>query len=109
MIRRLLEERGSDVCTAGTVDEALKRLADQRFDVLVSDIGMPGEDGHTLIRRVRALGPSFGGDVPALALTAYVRPEDRAKAIRAGYQMHASKPIEPTTLFGLVASLAKRP
>jgi PAS domain S-box-containing protein len=108
MIRRLLEERRSEVSTAGTVDEALQLLGQRRFDVLVSDIGMPGEDGHTLIRRVRALGPSAGGDVPALALTAYVRPEDRAKAIRAGYQMHASKPIEPATLFGLVASLARR-
>jgi PAS domain S-box-containing protein len=108
MIRRLLEERRAIVSTAGTVDEALKVLGERRFDVLVSDIGMPGEDGHTLIRRVRALGPSAGGEVPALALTAYVRPEDRAKAIRAGYQMHASKPVEPATLFGLVASLAKR-
>ena len=109
MIRRLLEERRSVVATAGTVDEALKLVAERRFDVLVSDIGMPGEDGHTLIRRVRALGPQAGGDIPALALTAYVRPEDRAKAIRAGYQMHASKPIEPATLYGLVASLAKHP
>jgi CheY-like chemotaxis protein len=90
------------------VEEALAVLRAQRFDVLISDIGMPGEDGHTLIRRVRALGPEAGGDVPALALTAYVRPEDRAQAIRAGFQSHASKPLDPALLFSLVAGLAHR-
>jgi signal transduction histidine kinase/PAS domain-containing protein len=108
MVRRLLEERGAAVVTAGSVEEALAVLRAQRFDVLISDIGMPGEDGHTLIRRVRALGPEAGGDVPALALTAYVRPEDRAQAIRAGFQSHASKPLDPALLFSLVAGLAHR-
>ena len=76
--------------------------------MLVSDIGMPGEDGYALIRRVRALGPARGGDVPAVALTAYARAEDRMKAILAGFQMHVSKPVEPAELLTMVASLAGR-
>jgi PAS domain S-box-containing protein len=108
MVRRLLEERRASVRTAGSADEAMRLLLEQRFDVLISDIGMPGEDGHALMQRVRALGPAAGGDVPALALTAYARPEDRAHALRSGFQLHAAKPIEPATLFTLVAGLARR-
>jgi signal transduction histidine kinase/ActR/RegA family two-component response regulator len=108
MVQRLLEERRAAVSTAASVDEALGLVRRQRFDVLISDIGMPGEDGHTLIRRVRALGAEAGGEVPALALTAYARPEDRASAMRAGHQLHAAKPIEPGALFALVAQLAAK-
>jgi CheY-like chemotaxis protein len=108
MVRRLLEERRAHVWTAGSADEALKMLLEQRVDVLISDIGMPGEDGHALMQRVRALGPAAGGDVPALALTAYARPEDRAHALRSGFQLHAVKPVDPTALFALVAGLARR-
>ena len=77
LVRRLLEDRGALVRVAGTVEEALRLLGEEKPDVLVSDIGMPGEDGYSLIRRVRALGPARGGDVPAVALTAYARSEDR--------------------------------
>jgi signal transduction histidine kinase/CheY-like chemotaxis protein len=108
VVRRLLEEQRAQVWTAGSAEEALGQLGARRFDVLISDIGMPGEDGHALIRRVRALGPAQGGDVPALALTAYARPEDRASALRSGFQQHAVKPVEPGALFALVASLARR-
>jgi CheY-like chemotaxis protein len=76
--------------------------------VLVSDIGMPGEDGYSLIRRVRALGPERGGNVPAVALTAYARAEDRVRSILAGFQMHVAKPVEPAELITMVASLAGR-
>ena len=75
--------------------------------MLVSDIGMPGEDGLSLIRRVRSMGPK-GLDLPAIALTAYARPEDRAKAMGAGYQRHMPKPIDAANLFAAVASLARR-
>jgi PAS domain S-box-containing protein len=108
MVQRLLAERQAIVDTAGTADEALRLLRERRFDVLISDIGMPGEDGLSLIRRVRSLGPHGGGDVPAVALTAYARPEDRAKAMSAGYQHHFPKPIDPGHLFGVVATLARR-
>ncbi|HEY7511231.1 MAG TPA: ATP-binding protein [Vicinamibacteria bacterium] len=105
MVQRLLVERHAVVSTAGSSEDALRQFRDGRFDVLISDIGMPGEDGLTLIRRVRALGPEAGGDVPAVALTAYARPEDRAKAMSAGYTRHAAKPIEPARLFAVIASV----
>ena len=108
MVRRLLEDRRSVVSTAATAAEALKMLGEKRFDVLVSDIGMPGEDGHTFMRRVRALAPGAGGDIPAVAVTAYARPEDRAKALSAGFQLHVSKPVDPRELFALVARVARR-
>jgi CheY-like chemotaxis protein len=74
--------------------------------VLVSDIGMPGEDGYSLIRRVRAM-PNEIAKIPAIALTAYARTEDRAKAINAGFQRHLTKPVEPVELISMVAILAK--
>jgi hypothetical protein len=76
--------------------------------VLVSDIEMPGEDGYALIRRVRALDRSSGGGIPAVALTAYGRMEDRLRAIAAGYSMHVPKPVDPAELTTIVASLAGR-
>jgi PAS domain S-box-containing protein len=108
MVQRLLSERHAVVSTAASAEEALRALREAPFDVLISDIGMPGEDGLALIRRVRSLGAQGGGDVPAVALTAYARPEDRAKAMTAGYSRHAVKPIEPAQLYAVVASLAAR-
>jgi len=83
-------------------------IEDEIPDVLVSDIGMPDEDGYSLIRRVRTLGPERGGNVPAVALTAYARAEDRMKAILAGFQMHVPKPVEGAELLTMIASLAQR-
>jgi CheY-like chemotaxis protein len=74
--------------------------------VLLSDIGLPGEDGYKLISRVRALPPEDGGNLPAAAITAYARSDDARRALDAGYQRHAPKPIRPTTLAALVAGLA---
>jgi PAS domain S-box-containing protein len=104
IVRRLLEEQGARVVTASSAGEALAALADRLPDVLVSDIGMPGMDGYDLIRMVRS--GSTARDVPAIALTAYARPEDRARVLRAGYQAHLSKPVVPTELFTTVARLA---
>jgi PAS domain S-box-containing protein len=106
LLRRVLEERGARVITASSAAEALELLEVERPDVLLSDIGMPGMDGYELIRRVRSLAPEAGGRVPAAALTAFARPEDRTRALLAGYQMHATKPIRPAELMALVASLA---
>jgi CheY-like chemotaxis protein len=108
LVRRLLENCDAVVTTAGSAAEAYQHLRETRFDVLVSDIGMPGEDGYALIRRVRALGPDRGGNTPALALTAYARAEDRMKAVLAGFQMHVANPVEPAELITMVASLAGR-
>jgi len=79
-----------------------------RPDVLVSDIGIPEEDGYALIRKVRALGRERGGDIPAVALTAFARSNDRLKVLSSGYQMHVPKPVEPMELVTVIASLVKR-
>ena len=76
--------------------------------VLVSDIGMPGQDGYGLIREVRMRPREKGGHVPALALTAFARSDDRRRAISAGFHMHLAKPVEPAELVTVVASLARR-
>ena len=108
LVKRLLEDRGAVVRVAASVAEALELLLAEPPDMLVSDIGMPGEDGYALITRVRALSAEAGGTVPAIALTAYARAEDRMKIILAGFQMHVSKPVEPAELLTMVASLAGR-
>ncbi len=108
LIKRLLEECAAEVITAATADEALVLVETRRPDVLVSDIGMPDADGFELLRRVRALGPSRGGRVPAIALTAFARSEDRTRALRAGFLVHVSKPVDPSELVATVASVAGR-
>jgi PAS domain S-box-containing protein len=108
LIKRVLEECKAVVTTAASAQEALERLRDDRPDVLVSDIGMPGEDGYALIAQVRERAPEQGGDIPAVALTAYARAEDRMKAMLAGFQHHLVKPVEPAELITLVAILAGR-
>ena len=93
---------------AENVRAALEALEQEPFDVLVSDIRMGGEDGYDLIRNVRALDAERGGQIPALALTAYTRIEDRESVLSAGFQQHAAKPIEPAELAAAVATLAGR-
>jgi hypothetical protein len=108
----MLEQRGASVVAAASVSEALAALAEATNgsmpDVLVSDIGMPIEDGFDLIRRVRALAPQHGGKIPAIALTAYATTEDRRRVLEAGFEHHLAKPIEPATLASAVANLARR-
>jgi PAS domain S-box-containing protein len=108
LIRRILEECGARVLLAASAAEALDLVPRERPDMIVSDIGMPGEDGYQLIREVRALPPDVGGRTPAAALTAFARAEDRTRALRAGYQTHVAKPVEPMELTAVVASLATR-
>jgi signal transduction histidine kinase/ActR/RegA family two-component response regulator len=108
MIRRVLEDCEADVATAGSAAEALRAVEEGRPDVLVSDIGMPDVDGYELLRRIRALGPSPGGHLPAIALTAFARSEDRTRALRAGFLAHVAKPVEPSELLATVASVVGR-
>jgi len=106
VVKRVLENCSASAATAGSADEALELLRHERFDVLVSDIGMPDEDGYGLIRRVRALRSDLGA-LPAIALTAYSRPDDRERALRAGFQQHLPKPVEPAELVAMVARVAR--
>jgi PAS domain S-box-containing protein len=109
VVRRLLIECGAIVRTANSAAEALALIKAEAPAVLISDIGMPGEDGYALIRQVRALPPDSGGRVYALALTAYARAADRVRALEAGFQMHLAKPVEPAELIVSVAALAASP
>lgn len=104
----LLEHCRAVVTTAGSAAEALEALHAARPDLIISDIGMPGEDGFSLIKKIRALTPADGGRTPAIALTAYARMEDRTRAMVAGFNMHVSKPIEPAELLITIANLAGR-
>jgi CheY-like chemotaxis protein len=108
MLRAGLGHCGAQVVTAGSAAEALEEIRRSPPHVLVSDIGMPGEDGYELVRKLRAMPAEGGGRVPAIALTAYARTEDRMQALRAGYQMHVPKPVELVELAAVVASLARR-
>ena len=103
LLKRLLEDCDAMVTTVGSADEAVNLLQSGKFDVLVSDIGMPSENGYSFIKRVRSLGAASCGDIPAIALTAYARVEDRVMAIAAGFQMHIAKPVEPIELITMVA------
>jgi CheY-like chemotaxis protein/anti-sigma regulatory factor (Ser/Thr protein kinase) len=108
LIRRVLEDSAATVLAASTALEALALVEHQQPHVLVSDIGMPEVDGYELLRRVRALGAEKGGRVPAIALTAFARSEDRTRALRAGFLVHVAKPVDPTELVATVASVAGR-
>jgi len=105
-----LEASGAEVVAAASADEAISALTKSLIpmDVLISDIGMPDEDGYTLLRRVRALEKEQGGRIPAVALTAYARTEDRRAALLAGFQFHIAKPVEPAELIAVIANLAGR-
>jgi PAS domain S-box-containing protein len=105
VIARILEARGARVTCASSADEALRLLQGGLFDVVLSDIGMPGVDGYELLRRVRQLESAQARRIAAIAVTAYARPEDRQRSLLAGYHMHLSKPIEPRELIAGIASL----
>jgi signal transduction histidine kinase/DNA-binding NarL/FixJ family response regulator len=108
MLRAVLEHCHAEVITVGSASEALETIVQVRPDVLISDLGMPGDDGYNLISKVRALPAERGGRIPAAALTAYVRAEDRVKVLRSGFQLHVPKPVEPAELVTVVAHLADR-
>jgi PAS domain S-box-containing protein len=106
LLAAVLQKRGARVFMAASSAEALEMLARERPDVLLSDIALQDEDGYELIRKVRTLPAERGGRIPAAALTGYGRLEDRMRALSAGFQLHAAKPVEPAELVAVVASLA---
>jgi signal transduction histidine kinase/CheY-like chemotaxis protein len=108
LVEKVLETRGALVKTVSSAGEALEILGKERVDVLLSDIEMPGTDGYQLIRELRRRSSPQGGSVPAAALTAYARTEDRLRALRAGFQLHLAKPVHPSELATVVSSLAAR-
>jgi PAS domain S-box-containing protein len=108
MLHILLEGRGAQIQAVASATEAFHRLRAWRPDILVSDIGLPGENGYELIQRIRALPAEEGGRTLAIALTAYARAEDRARALRAGFDMHVPKPIEAAELLAVLAAATER-
>jgi CheY-like chemotaxis protein len=108
LARRVLEERGAEVVAVGSAAEALEAIdANHGVSVVVSDIGMPDRDGYDFIKDMRAI-PGAAGRVPAIALTALARDEDRKRTLLAGYQVHISKPVNPAELVTVIAMLAGR-
>jgi CheY-like chemotaxis protein len=107
LLRRVLQSCDAHVLCAASATEALDALLRHRPSILLADIGMPGEDGLSLISRVRALPAEKGGQIPAVALTAYARPEDRLRSLRAGFQKHMVKPVETSELIAVVADLTR--
>ena len=108
LIRRVLEDCGARVVTAGSAEEAVATVKAEKPHVIVSDIGMPDSDGFDLLRHLRALGGDHGGEIPVIALTAFARAEDRVKVLRAGFRLHISKPVDPAELCVAVANAAGR-
>ena len=108
LIGEVLRECGSEVITSRSAAEALEALQQHKPDILISDLGMPDEDGYSLISKIRALPSERGGQIPAAALTAYARAEDRMRVLRSGFQFHLPKPVDSAELVTVVASLAGR-
>ena len=108
LIREVLKECGSEVILSRSAAEAFEALQQYHPDILISDLGMPDEDGYSLISKIRALPSERGGEIPAAALTAYARAEDRMRVLRSGFQFHLPKPVDSAELVTVVASLAGR-
>jgi signal transduction histidine kinase/ActR/RegA family two-component response regulator len=105
MVKGVLEQFGANVLSAGSAEEAFAALHDWNPDVILCDIGMPGEDGYSLIRKVRQLKSGNNRNTPAIALTGFARPEDRQRALAAGYQIFIVKPVEANQLVSTVARM----
>jgi CheY-like chemotaxis protein len=106
--REILETTGATVFTADSGEDALQTLRRNRANLLIADLGMPTMDGFALIARVRASEDVAIREIPAAALTAFARSEDRVRAMQCGFQMHLSKPIDPAELMAAAASLTRR-
>ena len=108
LVREILEAAGAEVMTADSALSALEHVNAYRPDVLIADLGMPDMDVFELISRIRRLPDRALSEMPAAALTAYARSEDRIKALERGFQLHLAKPVDPTELVVAIASLVRR-
>lgn len=108
LVEHILAQNGARVIAASGALKALALIEDSRPDVIISDIGMPDVDGYEFMRRLRTLDDARGGKLPALALTAFTRSDDRMRALRAGFTSYMSKPVEPATLLAAIANLHRR-
>jgi CheY-like chemotaxis protein/anti-sigma regulatory factor (Ser/Thr protein kinase) len=108
LVAAVLTTCGAEVVSVGSATEALDQIERQRFDLMISDIGMPNMDGYDLIKSIRQLGEDHGGRTPAMALTAYAGIDDRKRAMAAGYEMYISKPFVAAELIGAAIFLAER-
>ncbi len=104
----LLEQQGAIVTIAASAHEALNAIAQSQPDLLLSDLGMPEVDGYALIRKVRAMPDHQGGQIPAIALTAYAAETTQQQVFAAGFQLHIAKPADPSKLISAIASLVKK-
>ena len=105
LMRMVLRSTGAEVMAAANADEAFEQVEQWCPDILVSDIGLPGDDGYVLVQKLRQREARRGGSMPALAVTAYARAEDRSRALAAGFQMHVAKPLEPADFVAAIAGL----
>ncbi len=108
VLKQLLNLSGVIVTTAGSASEAFKLVKSEKFDLIISDIGMPEEDGFSLIGKIRKLPEKHVNQIPAIALTAYARTEDRIQSLQAGFQMHIAKPVNHSELIAIIANLTNR-
>jgi PAS domain S-box-containing protein len=108
LVRHVLEERGAVVFEAPSTEDGFSIVKEKKPTLVLSDIGMPGEDGYEFIKKLRKLADDQGGKTPAVAITAFARSEDRTRALRAGFQTHLAKPVEPFELIAVVASLTSK-
>lgn len=108
LVAFLLEEYGIEVMVVASALEVLKTLASVQPDILLCDIGMPDMDGYMLMRQIRAMPPEKGGQIPAIALTAYAGESNQQQALKAGFQWHLAKPVEPMDVIAVIAELTKK-
>jgi len=106
VVKFILDQCGAHVLTAASSSEAFEVMERWQPHVLISDVAMPHQDGYEFIAKVRSRRPEQGGNLPAVALTAYARAEDREHALAVGFQMHVPKPVDPEELVAIVARLA---
>ncbi|MFB2895504.1 response regulator [Aerosakkonemataceae cyanobacterium BLCC-F50] len=108
LVAFLLEEYGMEVIVVASALEVLKTLASAQPDILLCDIGMPDMDGYMLMRQIRSLPPEQGGQIPAIALTAYAGESNQKQALKAGFQWHLAKPVEPMDVISVIVELTKK-
>ncbi|GAB1541430.1 hypothetical protein NUACC21_41010 [Scytonema sp. NUACC21] len=107
LITFILEQAGASVISVSSAEDALQMLHQAKSDILIADIGMPHMDGYTMLRHVRAMPPEQGGQIPAIALTAYAGEINEQQALAAGFQLHIPKPVDPEILVKAIAHIMK--